>query len=175
MRGDRALVWCLLMSMSVCLSVSLSVHQIISTVQKIHHPSAEARELYSLLNSPHVQVSKLKHLYLSFSVTCTCLSLCHLYLSLSLSPVHVSLSVTSLSQCTNSCTCLSLSLSVTCTCLSGPPLIPRQCGPVRLWTCFTSSAWWDAWWWGGHEDCLSGEEQPATGETKWHCSRGESV
>ncbi|KAM8749699.1 MAGUK p55 subfamily member 4-like isoform 1-T1 [Acanthopagrus schlegelii] len=36
-------------------------HEIISTVQKIHHPSAEARELYSLLNSPHIQALLSSH------------------------------------------------------------------------------------------------------------------
>ncbi|XP_030283097.1 uncharacterized protein LOC115587431 isoform X4 [Sparus aurata] len=36
-------------------------HEIISTVQKIHRPSAEARELYSLLDSPHIQALLSSH------------------------------------------------------------------------------------------------------------------
>ncbi|KAF1383028.1 hypothetical protein PFLUV_G00150000 [Perca fluviatilis] len=30
-------------------------HEIMSAIQKVHRPSAEARELYSLLSSPHIQ------------------------------------------------------------------------------------------------------------------------
>ncbi|XP_060910046.1 uncharacterized protein LOC132987175 isoform X1 [Labrus mixtus] len=36
-------------------------HEIISGIQKVHRPSAEARELYSLLSSPHIQALLSSH------------------------------------------------------------------------------------------------------------------
>ncbi|XP_045899176.1 MAGUK p55 subfamily member 4-like [Micropterus dolomieu] len=36
-------------------------HEIMTTIQKVHRPSAEARELYSLLSSPHIQALLSSH------------------------------------------------------------------------------------------------------------------
>ncbi|KAM9346931.1 MAGUK p55 subfamily member 4-like [Symphorus nematophorus] len=36
-------------------------HEIITSIQKVHRPSAEARELYSLLSSPHIQALLSSH------------------------------------------------------------------------------------------------------------------
>ncbi|KAL7385419.1 hypothetical protein ABVT39_021663 [Epinephelus coioides] len=36
-------------------------HEIITTLQRVHRPSAEARELYSLLSSPHIQALLSSH------------------------------------------------------------------------------------------------------------------
>ncbi|XP_022622987.1 MAGUK p55 subfamily member 4-like [Seriola dumerili] len=36
-------------------------HEIMTVIQKVHHPSAEARELYSLLSSPHIQALLSSH------------------------------------------------------------------------------------------------------------------
>ncbi|XP_054471813.1 MAGUK p55 subfamily member 4-like [Anoplopoma fimbria] len=36
-------------------------HEIMATIQMVHHPSSEARELYSLLSSPHIQALLSSH------------------------------------------------------------------------------------------------------------------
>lgn len=60
-------------SVSFCISFSLFVHQIMTLLQKSHRPSAEARELCSLLSSTHIQVCTLQTANIR-NLTCDALS-----------------------------------------------------------------------------------------------------
>lgn len=60
-------------SVSFCISVSLFVHQIMTLLQKSHRPSAEARELCSLLSSTHIQVC----IFIKYTSQTLHVMLCH--------------------------------------------------------------------------------------------------